>query len=230
MKDYYRILGVHFDADEIVIRAAYKVLSQKYHPDKWPNDKAEANSKMQDLNAGYEILSDIAKRLKYNQEYIQYQRELDSSQTFNLSRSSDQYAHAWALACQEHTDLALQFNELQSISSILANQFKAEMISTKNFEDSLECKNRLENQYLRKFFGEIKEDQELGKSLLVNNYKKPAVELAIYLMQKQFDIAVDYDYARSQYTFTHQDGRFRLLETDYLNFISEHLHYGERAT
>ena len=31
-KTYYQILGVTPDAEDIVIRAAYKVLSQRYHP------------------------------------------------------------------------------------------------------------------------------------------------------------------------------------------------------
>ena len=224
MKDHYRTLGLHFDADDIVIRAAYKALSQKYHPDKWQDDKSEANRRMQDLNVAYEVLSDISKRLKYNQEYLEFKNQINAQSTpFDSTRVSDQYSNAWSSACEHHPDLVGQFNELKLISLTLANQFKDELISSKYFDESSQIKDKLELQYLRKFFGEIKEDKELGKSLLVNNYKKPAVELAIYLMQKQFDISVDYDYGRSQYTFTHQDGRFRLLETDYLNFISEHL-------
>ena len=34
-KTYYQILGVTPDAEDIVIRAAYKALSQRYHPDKF---------------------------------------------------------------------------------------------------------------------------------------------------------------------------------------------------
>ncbi|WP_103965400.1 J domain-containing protein [Nitrosomonas ureae] len=33
-KDYYAILGVTPLADNVVIRAAYKALAQRYHPDK----------------------------------------------------------------------------------------------------------------------------------------------------------------------------------------------------
>jgi DnaJ-class molecular chaperone len=32
-KDYYRILGVLDDAEDIVIKAAYRALAQRYHPD-----------------------------------------------------------------------------------------------------------------------------------------------------------------------------------------------------
>ena len=34
-KTYYQTLGVTPDAEDIVIRAAYKALSQRYHPDKF---------------------------------------------------------------------------------------------------------------------------------------------------------------------------------------------------
>jgi curved DNA-binding protein CbpA len=224
MKDYYRILGVHFDADDIVIRAAYKALTQKYHPDKWQEDKAEANRRMQDLNEAYDTLSDLSARLKYNQQYSHFINEISSPKSVFFSAGiGEKYTNAWNEACENYPKLVEEFKELGKISVNLANRFRDELISSKDFGNSLEYKNNLENQYLRKFFGDVKEDQELGKSLLVNNYKKPAVELAIYLMQKEFSISVDYDYAKSQYTFTHEDGRFRLLETDYLNFISEHL-------
>ena len=57
MKDYYRILGVLDDAEDIIIRAAYKALAQRYHPDKWRGDSTEANKRMSDINEAYAILS-----------------------------------------------------------------------------------------------------------------------------------------------------------------------------
>ena len=50
MKDYYRTLGVLDDAEDIIIRAAYKALAQRYHPDKWKGDPQEANKRMSDIN------------------------------------------------------------------------------------------------------------------------------------------------------------------------------------
>ena len=40
MKDYYCILGVIKSAEDIVIKAAYRALAQKYHPDKFEGDEA----------------------------------------------------------------------------------------------------------------------------------------------------------------------------------------------
>jgi len=45
MKDYYIILGVLPDAEDVVIRAAYKALVQRYHPDRFKGDPAEAHRK-----------------------------------------------------------------------------------------------------------------------------------------------------------------------------------------
>lgn len=61
-KDHYQILGVLDDAQDIVIRAAYKALAQRYHPDKWKGDVNEANSRMAQINEAYGVLSDPIKR------------------------------------------------------------------------------------------------------------------------------------------------------------------------
>jgi curved DNA-binding protein len=65
-KDYYKILGVPKAATEKEIKAAYRKLARKYHPDVNPgNPKAEA--KFKDINEANEVLSDKAKRRRYDQ-------------------------------------------------------------------------------------------------------------------------------------------------------------------
>ena len=54
---HYDTLKVSRDAPIEVIRAAYRVLSQKYHPDRHPADSAAADT-MGLLNKAYEVLSD----------------------------------------------------------------------------------------------------------------------------------------------------------------------------
>lgn len=70
MKNYYKILGILDDAEDIIIRAAYKALAQKYHPDKWEGDEKDANSKMSEINEAYEVLSHKDKRARYDAEYF----------------------------------------------------------------------------------------------------------------------------------------------------------------
>lgn len=63
-KDYYRILAVSPDADAVVIRAAYKALMVKYHPDR--NKSAEAPGIAKSLTEAKSILDDEALRLEYD--------------------------------------------------------------------------------------------------------------------------------------------------------------------
>src|ERR1700743_2943772 len=64
--DYYKILGVSKTASQDEVRAAYRKLARKHHPDLNPNDK-EANKKFQQINEANEVLSDPEKRKKYDQ-------------------------------------------------------------------------------------------------------------------------------------------------------------------
>ncbi len=63
--DYYKILGVPKTASADEIKNAYRKLARKHHPDLNPNDK-EANKKFQQINEANEVLSDPAKRKKYD--------------------------------------------------------------------------------------------------------------------------------------------------------------------
>jgi curved DNA-binding protein len=64
--DYYKILGIDKNASEDDIKKAYRKLARKLHPDLNPNDK-EAHKKFQQVNEANEVLSDAAKRKKYDQ-------------------------------------------------------------------------------------------------------------------------------------------------------------------
>jgi curved DNA-binding protein len=63
-KDYYKILGIDKKADEKEVKAAYRKLARKYHPD--VNKSPEANEKFKDINEAYEVLSDKEKRYRYD--------------------------------------------------------------------------------------------------------------------------------------------------------------------
>ncbi len=65
-KDYYATLGLSRSADEKEIKAAYRKLARKFHPDVNPNDPT-AEAKFKEVSAAYEVLSDPDKRAKYDQ-------------------------------------------------------------------------------------------------------------------------------------------------------------------
>jgi DnaJ-class molecular chaperone len=64
-RDYYKTLGVERNASEADIKAAYRRLARKHHPDVNPNNKA-AEARFKEINEAYQVLSDTEKRKKYD--------------------------------------------------------------------------------------------------------------------------------------------------------------------
>ncbi len=64
-KDYYEILGVSRDADEKKIKAAYRRLARKYHPDVNKGDKA-SEERFKEVAEAFAVLSDPDKRARYD--------------------------------------------------------------------------------------------------------------------------------------------------------------------
>jgi len=65
--DYYIILNVGRGASEDDLKKAYRKLAMKWHPDKNPNNKKEAEAKFKQISEAYEVLSDPQKRAIYDQ-------------------------------------------------------------------------------------------------------------------------------------------------------------------
>lgn len=64
-KDYYDVLGVKRDAKEAEIKAAYRRLARKYHPD--VSQEPHAEQKFKEVGEAYEVLRDPQKRQAYDQ-------------------------------------------------------------------------------------------------------------------------------------------------------------------
>ena len=65
--DYYQVLGISKDASVTDISKAYKKLAIKYHPDKNPDNKEEAEENFKKVSEAYEVLSNKEKRQMYDQ-------------------------------------------------------------------------------------------------------------------------------------------------------------------
>jgi molecular chaperone DnaJ len=61
-KDYYKTLGVSESATEKEIKAAYRRLSKKHHPDSGGDEE-----KFKDVSAAWDVLGDTAKRQEYDE-------------------------------------------------------------------------------------------------------------------------------------------------------------------
>lgn len=64
--DFYEVLGVPRDAEENVIKKAYRKLSLKFHPDKNPNNKEAAEEIFKKISYAYGIIGDKKKRADYD--------------------------------------------------------------------------------------------------------------------------------------------------------------------
>ncbi len=61
-KDYYKTLGVAKNADDKAIKAAYRKLARKYHPDV----NKGSGERFKEINEAYTVLSDPDKRKRYD--------------------------------------------------------------------------------------------------------------------------------------------------------------------
>lgn len=66
---YYALLGIRKNASSTDIRAAYRRLAMKWHPDRWASDPGatgEAKQRFQRIQEAYSVLSDKGKRAMYD--------------------------------------------------------------------------------------------------------------------------------------------------------------------
>ncbi|WP_181879640.1 DnaJ domain-containing protein [Moraxella lacunata] len=87
-RTHYDNLNVARNADIAVIKAAYKALAQKYHPDKNPNNP-NAQKIMQVINKAYEVLSDPIKRAEHDRWIAEQEKKAEQSY------QSNQNSHAY---------------------------------------------------------------------------------------------------------------------------------------
>jgi len=73
-KNPYDILGINKDASEADIKAAYRKLAKKHHPDLNPGNK-NADAKFKELNAANDLLSDAKKRAAFDRGEIDMEGE-----------------------------------------------------------------------------------------------------------------------------------------------------------
>jgi curved DNA-binding protein CbpA len=192
-KDYYSVLGVLSSAEIIVIRAAYRALAQKYHPDKWRGDKTEGDRRMREINDAYEVLSNEVKRKAYDSE-----RQQNNDNIFDFEddtiRSAFGDAEAaqdpdWAVAIEYYPDLSEIYRRLKRISDKLAFAYRSTILESKEFKRRLDIAEQMEKQFLARYFGDNPQLIRFAKALIKvgNRSAAKGLNLAISVLGKQAD-------------------------------------------
>ena len=102
MSDYYKILGVTKDSNQIQIRKAFRKLALQYHPDKNKNSE-ESKQKFMEIVKAYEILSDEKARERYDSNTV----DNKNIQKFNWKPPAD-FANFYS-----YENLKREYNENQ---------------------------------------------------------------------------------------------------------------------
>ena len=64
-KDYYKVLGLEPGADDKAVKAAYRKLARKYHPD--VSKEKDAENQFKEVAEAYEVLKSAEKRAEYDE-------------------------------------------------------------------------------------------------------------------------------------------------------------------
>lgn len=150
--DYYKILGLTKNASEADIKKAYRKLARKHHPDLNPNDKS-AEQKFKQINEANEVLSDPAKRKKYDQ-YGKDWQHADSYEKARQQQGSQGYGNQ-----RTYTSSGQGFDESQ-FSDFFESMFGGGGFSSGGRRQAAQFKGQDLNATLRLNLTDVLQDQK----------------------------------------------------------------------
>jgi hypothetical protein len=182
--DFYQILGVLPDAEQIVITAAYRALASRYHPDRWAGDKTEATRRMSEINSAYDAVGTPEKRASYDR--------MRSTTTSSFGENSEQVDAAfddamsdletrWQTAVSLMPDLQKIRDQLAKTAHRLAFAFVVIMLESKKFPQRVEIAQQLEANFLERYFGIDPEIIVFAKELISTGNKQAVKMLNNYI-------------------------------------------------
>jgi curved DNA-binding protein CbpA len=121
MSNYYEILGLDADASVAQIKAAYKKLAQKYHPDK--NKDAGTEHMFANIKRAYDVLSNPNKRRSYDAGDSNYEVDITRKAVEIIAQGISQFIKASI----EDGGLSPKFSELSRLFSEHNIQSKREV-------------------------------------------------------------------------------------------------------
>ncbi|MCO5579126.1 hypothetical protein L7F22_032978 [Adiantum nelumboides] len=123
---YYATLGLDSDASPCAIRAAYKKLAMKWHPDKCSaKDRAEANLKFQEIQEAYAVLSDDRKKMLYDSGLYSPDDDEEDTEGFSSFLSE-------MMGMMANVQDAGKANSLEDLQQLFFSMFSADLAALNN--------------------------------------------------------------------------------------------------
>lgn len=176
-KDYYAVLGILPSAEDIVIRAAYKALVQRYHPDRFVGSPEEAYRRTAALNEAYAILSDSAQKAAY--DAARGSRTQSAEWFFNdgqegAPQDNDPLERDWKIASSFYRDILDIEDQLRAVSWRLAYSFRAYLLAEKAFEKRHRVADEMLRQFFITYFGDNAVIVKFARALIDGGHKSAA--------------------------------------------------------
>lgn len=171
--DYYQTLGVTKEAEDFVIKAAYKALMRAYHPDRNPGFQERVKL----INNAYDVLSDSVKRAEYDAK----QADTINESSFEDSPFNDDIENDidsdWTVIVDYYPEIERTRLKLARYSSSLAISYVLTVIETKNFKTHQDIARSLKDRYLTSYFGSSAAIKSFAEMLLLQKKREPLLDI-----------------------------------------------------
>jgi curved DNA-binding protein CbpA len=177
-QDYYAVLGVAPTAEDFVIKAAYKALMQRYHPDRASINGQDTTKKVAEINEAYRILSNKQTRKEYDElRGVGTQSAGDAFDEQDIPKENPEFIEGWHFACEYYPHLKDIEGRLKKVSWRLALAFQAMILDTKFFLKADQIATSMEQDFLTTYFGSNNKIIEFARKLISSGNQNAAREL-----------------------------------------------------
>ncbi len=148
MKDLYAVFGLLHTAETEVIKAAYKALAQKYHPDKHPEKKLLFTEIMTELNHAHAVLGNAKKRKEWDASWKKFIDKQSGGAT-----QPEKEKHTPQAKPQPAPKASKHATVLSHLASNKIDEFQMMHLYEELFGNSLKVQHGWTNHYVHKVDG-----------------------------------------------------------------------------
>lgn len=177
--DHYALLGIAFDATLEEIRAAYRRLAKKYHPDLNPCDTDASSARFRLVQTAYEVLSDPAERICYDQLWRDSRNFRETAGPEEASAWQAQVPETdWQFACRYFPGLAPISVRLTKFSERVECRWRNQVFFEKAFSQADDLAQEMEEAFLGKMVGASEQLRMVARDSFLASHDRLRAELS----------------------------------------------------